>query len=445
MPKRIDRRSFLKAAAIGGVGFLVLKDSKSAWSYQANEKLNMAFIGCGGRGEGLVFELAGMGNNVVALCDVDEQRAANAFKKFPDAKKYRDFRKMLEEMRDQIDAVVVATPDHTHAPASVMAMKLGKHVYCEKPLTWCIYEARVMRQIAMEKKLATQMGNQGTAAGGFRQGVEVIRSGVLGKVTEVHVWTNRPIWPQGMDRPKDTPPVPPHLDWDLWLGPAPWRPYHPAYLPFNWRGWVDFGTGAIGDMACHTMNLPVMGLKLYEYIIEGIPITVEAEHSGFNKESYPKWAIMRYEFPARGDQPPIKFTWYEGGKKPPQDVLPGVELPSSGCIIIGDKGKLFSPGDNGGSWKLYPEEEFKDYKPPEPTLPRSPGHTREWVNACKGGPAPMSNFVDYAAYLTEIALIGNLAIFAGRKIEYDPKEMRVKDCPELEPYIKRPYREGWTL
>ncbi|MFA4044817.1 MAG: hypothetical protein HZRFUVUK_001618 [Candidatus Fervidibacterota bacterium] len=444
MGAKMNRRSFLKAVTYGGVGLVILKDSKSVWSYQANEKLNMAFIGCGGQGGGLLNTFAGMGNNVVALCDVDEQRAADAFKKFPDAKKYNDFRKMLEEMKDQIDAVVVATPDHTHACASVMAMKFGKHVYCEKPLTWCIYEARVMRQVAMENKVATQMGNQGTGAHGFRQGVEVIRSGVLGKVTEVHVWTNRPIWPQGMDRPKDTPPVPPHLHWDLWLGPAPWRPYHPDYLPFKWRGWVDFGTGAIGDMACHNMNLAVMGLRLHEYIAEGLPITVEAEHSGFNKESYPKWSIIRYEFPQRGDQPPIKFIWYDGGKMPPQDLLPDVKLPDNGTIIVGEKGKLFSPG-YGGSWELYPKEEFKDYKPPEPTLPRSPGHHREWVDACKGGPTPMSNFVDYAAYLTEIALLGNLAIFAGRKIEYDPKEMKVKDCPELEPYIKRPYREGWTL
>lgn len=441
----MKRRDFLRSAALSGAGLLILKDSRSVWSYQANEKLNIAFVGAGGQGGGLIRAFSGLGHNVVALCDVDEQRAADSFRRFPNAKKYHDFRRMLDEMHKEIDAVVVATPDHTHAVASVAAMRLGKHVYCEKPLTWSIYEARVMREVAAKYKVATQMGNQGTASGGLRQGVEVIQSGAIGDIREVHVWSNRPIWPQGMDRPKDEPPVPPHLKWDLWVGPAPYRPYHPSYLPFVWRGWCDFGTGALGDMGCHTMNLPVMALKLHEVIRDGKTIVVEAETSGCNGESYPNWSIVRYEFPARGKLPPVKLTWYDGGKKPSPDLLMGQEMPGSGCIMIGEKGILFAPGDSGDSWRLLPADKFKDYRPPEPTLPRSPGHHREWIEACKGGPAAMSNFVDYASYLTEIVLLGNLAIRLGKRIEYDAKRMKAKGCPEADPLIRREYREGWTL
>lgn len=310
----MKRREFLKSATLGSIGLLILRNPKSAWSYQANNKLNMAFVGAGGQGGGLIGIFSGMGENVVALCDVDDQRAADSYKRFPNAKKFKDFRKMLDEMANEIDAVVVATPDHTHAVASVAAMKLGKHVYCEKPLTWCIGEARVMRQVALEKKVVTQMGNQGTGDNNLRRAVQVVWSGVIGQVREVHIWSNRPIWPQGMDRPKETPPVPPHLDWDLWLGPAPYRPYHPDYLPFRWRGWCDFGTGALGDMGCHTMNMPVMALKLHEAIAEGKTIVVEAEHSGCNGESYPTWSIVRYYFPERGNLPSVTLTWYDGGK-----------------------------------------------------------------------------------------------------------------------------------
>lgn len=445
MANRSNRRTFIKQVTMGGLGLLFLKDSKSAWSYQANEKLNMAFVAAGGQGGGLVGAFAGLGENIVALCDVDEQRAAGSFQRFPNAKRYHDFRKMLEEMHKQIDAVVVATPDHTHAVSSVMAMKLGKHVYCEKPLTWSIYEARVMREVAKQSKVATQMGNQGTATGGLRQSVEIIQSGAIGQVREVHVWTNRPIWPQGMERPKDEPPVPPYLQWDLWLGPAPYRPYHPAYLPFAWRGWCDFGTGALGDMGCHTMNMPVMALKLHQVIAEGRTIVVEAESSGCNQETYPKWAIVRYEFPERGNLPPVTLTWYEGGKKPPQDLLPSQPMPGSGCLLIGEKGSLFAPDDYGSHWQLLPAEQFKGYQPPAPTLPRSPGHHREFALACKGGQPAMSNFIDYASYLTEIVLLGNLAIRLGRKIVWSAKEMRALACPEADPLIRREYRQGWTL
>ncbi|MCS7223672.1 MAG: Gfo/Idh/MocA family oxidoreductase [Armatimonadetes bacterium] len=434
----MDRRQFLRRIATAA-GLLILKDSRSAWTYQANEKLNLAFVGAGGRGADLVKEFANLGENVVALCDVDDRMAQGTFQQFPKAKRFKDFRKMLEEMTDQIDAVVVATPDHTHAVASVMAMRMGKGVYCEKPLTWCVDEARLMREVAMEKKVATQMGNQGAGADWSRTLIEILWSGVLGEIKEVHIWTDRPIWPQGIDRPSETVPVPPELDWDLWLGPAPERPYHPAYLPFRWRGWWDFGTGALGDIGCHAAYIPFVAFHWGRLIQEGIPFEVDSETSGHNRDSFPVWSIVRYHFPSVSGQPPVKFVWYDGGKKPPQDLLMGEQAGDNGTVIVGSKGS-FVLG------KLLPAERFKDYQPPAPTLPRVSSHYKEWTDACKGqGPAPMSNFVDYASYLTEIVLVGNLSIWAGEKIVWDPKKMEVPGHPELTPLIKREYRKGWEL
>ena len=312
MNRKPNRRDFLKQTTLAGVGFwvaggvaLAAADKKSP-----NEKLNIAVIGCGGQGGGNLAAVSG--ENIVALCDVDEDRAKGPWNSNSKAKKYHDYRKMLDEMHKEIDAVVVSTPDHQHAIISIAAMKLGKHVYCEKPLTHDVYEARLMGETAAKMKVATQMGNQGMGSSQLRRAAELVRGGHIGEVKEVHVWTNRPIWPQGIDRPKDTPAVPKTLDWDCWLGTAPERPYNRAYVPFNWRGWWDFGTGALGDMACHTMNLPFLALKLEA------PISVEAESSKFNSETYPTWAKVRYEFPARGDMPPVTLTWYEGhrdGKK----------------------------------------------------------------------------------------------------------------------------------
>lgn len=442
MSAKMTRRDFVRSTVSAGVGLWILSNSAFARSYIANEKLNIAIIGAGGRGKGNLDAVKS--ENIVAICDVDEERAAAAFKEFPKAKKYHDFRKMLDEMSNQIDAVIVSTPDHVHAVASVWAMKLSKHVYCEKPLCYCIHEARIMREVAVQYRVATQMGNQGTASNGFRTNVEIIQSGAIGYVREVHVWTNRPIWPQGMDRPTETPPIPKHLDWDLWVGPAPWRPYHPAYLPFKWRGWIDFGTGALGDMGCHTMNLPVMALKLDLAIQMGLPIIVEAKSSGMNYESYPKWSIIRYEFPARGELPPVKLIWYDGGKKPPKDLLMGEKMTDSGCLIIGEKGTLFSPGDGGSARILLPKEKFAGYQPPKPTLPRSPGHHKEWLIACKGGPPAMSNF-NYAALLAEIVLLGNLALLVGERMVWDPQNIHVKWNIKADQYIYRHYRKGWEL
>ncbi|MGQ9486306.1 MAG: Gfo/Idh/MocA family protein [Armatimonadota bacterium] len=436
MSQRISRRTFLKGAAIGGFSFLFLRDSRMAFGFPQNEKLNIALIGAGGRGRGNLDGV--MSENIVALCDVDERLAHSARQAVPNAKFYKDYRKMLEQRRKEIDAVVVSTPDHTHAVASAMAIRLGKHVYCEKPLTYSIWEARMLRDLARRYKVATQMGNQGTASDELRQGVEVLQSGVLGQVTEIHVWSDRPVWPQGVPRPNEEMIVPDGLDWDLWLGPRPKRPYHEAYHPFRWRGWIDFGTGAIGDMACHTMNMAFWALNLRD------PVSIEAETSGVNGETFPKWSIVRYQFPQRGDLPPCKMTWYDGGQKPPVELLMGEQMADSGLLIIGSEGRLYSPGDYGTPFVLLPREKFANYQPPAPSIPRSPGHHQEWINACKGGPPAMSNF-DYASALTETALLGNLAIITGERINWDAKRMRAVNCPKADKIIHPVFRKGWTI
>jgi predicted dehydrogenase len=450
MARRSNRRDFLKQSALAGVGFWVagtsnlLADSKSS-----NERLNIACIGVGGKGSSDTDQAANHGT-IVALCDIDDKPLNAKAQKFPKAKKYNDFRKMFDEMAKDIDAVTVSTPDHTHAPASMMAMKLGKHVYCQKPLTHDVHEARVMRETAAKYKVATQMGNQGTAENGLRRAVEIIRAGAIGSVREVHVWTNRPIWPQApsvTSRPRETPPIPPHVHWDEFLGPAPERPYSPAYHPFAWRGWWDFGTGALGDMACHTANMAFMALKL------GYPISVVAECDDINPETYPGWAIIHYQFPARGDMPPVKLTWYEGkraGEKvlPPAELRKGQKPSDSGSLLVGDKGILYSPNDYGASYKLLPEKDFEGYQGPPETLPRNgrgdDGMKAEWVAAIKGGPPAMSNF-DYAGMLTETVLLGNVAMRVGKKIEWDGPNLKAKNCPEADQFIRREYRRGWSL
>jgi predicted dehydrogenase len=389
----------------------------------------------------------GKTENIVALCDIDKQRNAEALKKYPGAKLFDDYRVMLEEMAPKIDAVTVGTPDHHHAPATAMAIKLGKGVYTQKPMTHSVYEARVLRELAAKHKVATQMGNQGTAGGNLRQSVEIIQAGGIGEVKEVHIWTNRPVWPQSPHikaRPTKEEAVPEHLNWDVWLGPAPERPYSRVYLHFKWRGWWDFGTGALGDMACHTANLPYFALKL------GAPTTVQAESEEPNPETCPAWAKVTYEFPARGEMPPVKVVWYEGKKPdgnrvlPPLDLLQGEKVSDSGSLLVGSKGTMYSPDDYGGRSIWLPKDQFKDYKPPAPTLPRSPGHHKEWIDACKGGPAAMSNF-EHAGPFTEFVLLGNVAIRTQKKIEWDAEALKAKGCPEADPYIKREYRKGWSL
>ena len=454
--RKTTRRQFLREGALAGVGFwtaggVILGDEAKKL---ANDKINIACIGVGGKGGGDT-DQAGQVGNVVALCDVDDNILGAKAVKFPQAKKYSDFRKMLEEMGKEIDAVTVSTPDHTHAPAAMMAMKMKKHVYCQKPLTHTVFEARQMRETAKKMGVATQMGNQGTASDGLRRGAEVIQAGAIGNVTEVHVWTNRPIWPQapGVTKRPEPSPVPPNLHWDEWLGPAPERPYAKGYHTFGWRGWLDFGTGALGDMACHTANLAFMALKL------GHPTSIKAEAGDVNTETYPGWARIVFQFPARGDMKPVKFTWYEGKKDgklvhPPEELLSkvlktGQKLSSSGSMLVGDKGILFSPNDYGESWKLLPEAAFADYKGPEKTLPRNGGGDlgmkKEWAEAMRGGKPAMSNF-DYAAMLTETILLGNVAVRAGGKLlEWNGPELKFTNDTAANKFLHYEYRKGWTL
>ncbi|MFB0524236.1 MAG: Gfo/Idh/MocA family protein, partial [Phycisphaerae bacterium] len=314
-----SRRDFMGAtAAIAAFTILPRHVLGGPGRNPPSEKLNIAGIGVGGRGSNDLEALSS--ENIVALCDVDADRAKATFKKYPRAKRYKDFRKMLEKEDKNIDAVVIATPDHVHAVAAIMAMKMGKHIYCEKPMAHTIYEAREMTRVARETGVVTQMGNQGHGGEGLRLTYEFIHDGAIGKVHEVHVWSDRAglrpngtiWWPQGVDRPKDTPSVPQSLDWDLWLGPAPWRPYHSAYVPFAWRGWFDFGCGALGDMAVHNADPAFFCLDL------DAPTAVEAESSPVNNETFPKWSIITYYFPAKGSRPPVKLVWYDGGKLPPR-------------------------------------------------------------------------------------------------------------------------------
>ena len=342
-----------------------------------------------------------------------------------------------------IDAVTVSTPDHTHAPASVRAMKLGKHCFCQKPLTHSVAEARMMRELAAEKKLCTQMGNQGTASGGHREAIEIIRKGDVGNVKEVHIWTNRPIWPQGGGRPKEVQECPKHIHWDQFLGSAKDRPYHSAYQPFKWRGWLDFGTGALGDMACHTMNMSVMALELFN------PISIEANPDpewigDARDESYPKNCSIKYEFGPRGKYGPCTLYWYDGGKRPPEELLLGEKQNASGSLVIGDKGRIFSSNDYHGDYLILPTAEFVGYK--KPPYQASPGHFVEFANAIKEGKPELalSNF-ENAGRLTETVLLGNVALRAGKKVEWDGVNMKVTNDATVNSYISREYRKGWEL
>jgi predicted dehydrogenase len=342
---------------------------------------------------------------------------------------------MLDEMGDSIDAVTVSTPDHTHAPAAAAAMRLGKHCFTQKPLTHTIHEARTLGQLAREQKVATQMGNQGTANDGLRKAAAMIQSGVLGKVTEVHVWTNRPVWPQGSDVEIPTPETPETIHWDQWIGPAEMRPYSPAFHPFKWRGFWDFGTGALGDMACHTMNMPFMALDLRD------PTSVLATTAGHDGNVYPAWSEITYEFPATDKRPALKLYWYDGSKLPPAELFGDIKPKNSGCLVVGEAGKLYSPDDYGAQYQLLDGAEEKDVE-----FVKSPGHFNEWVNAIKGGEPARSNFPDYASPLTETVLLGNLAVWAdGKKIEWNAEKMEATNAPEVAHIVKKEYREGFGL
>ena len=472
----LSRRDFIKTTtlAAGAMMFGVPTLLRAA---NLNSKLNIAAIGVMGKGQS---DLNCCDTeNIVALCDVDSARSAEQRSKYASAAFYTDYRKMLDTMGKGIDAVMVSTPDHFHAIAASAAMQLGKHVYCQKPLVQTIYEARYLRQLAHDTGLVTQMGNQGSAADGLRRAVECIHAGIIGQASQVHIWTNRPVWPQGMTQPGTAEPVPASLDWNQWIGPAQMRPYNKEYQPFKWRGWQDFGTGALGDMACHTVNMPFRALKL------GYPTEIEAQPlGGMNPETYPIGSKIRFEFPARTASPALSFDpltlwWYDGGNplpdnpyghdgsnKPPTELTGDIvemlgEVPGSGCLIIGDKGKIFSPDDYGEQFfvKLNDEAKFVHYKkhpaidPIPEIIPRNPfkgdsdrRHHQEWIAAIKENDPEMaySRFA-IGAQLTEIMLLGCVSLRAGQKIEWDGPKMTATNCSKAAHFIKRKNRHGWAL
>jgi predicted dehydrogenase len=455
--KSMSRRTFMGGAmAAAGTAFTIIPGNVlgGPGRQAPSDTVNVAGVGIGGMGGWNVMAAAQAGANITALCDVDDQYAGHVFAQYPKAAKYQDFREMLEKQKD-IDAVMIATPDHSHATIAMAAVQSGKHVYVQKPMTRTVFEARRLTEAAREAKVATQMGNQGHSGDGMRMICEWIWDGAIGPVREVHAWTNRPVWPQQIYRPRESAPVPQTLNWDLWLGPAPYRPYHPSYLPANWRGWWDFGCGAMGDMGCHVLDPVFSALKL------GAPTSVEACSPNIYvawdlmtstmDETPPAASIIRFQFPARGKMPAVLLTWFDGGMMPPrpEELEPGRQMGNgaSGVIFIGDKGKLMC-GEYGDSPRLIPESRMREYKQPPAKLPRIPngseGHEADWLRACKGGEPASSNF-EYAGPMTETVLLGNIALRMGRKLYWDGATMKVTNEPEANRFIQTPYREGWTL
>ena len=444
--KRIDRRSFLRTSAAAGAA-TAFSAPNIVRARNLNEKLNIAMIGTGGRGANNLGRFAA--ENIVALCDVNERNLNAAAVKHPKARKADDFRKLFDHEKE-FDAVVVSTPEHTHAFATLPALQLGKHVYCEKPLTYNIEEARIIRMAARDAKVATQMGTQNHANDNYRRVVELIQSGAIGAVREVHVWHSRAWgWHENeqaardaKDRfivvrtPKESNPVPAGLDWDLWLGPAPARPFHNDYFPGpKWYRWWDFGNGTMSDLGSHLVDLPFWALKLEA------PLTVEARGPKPHHDIAPASMQAIYEYGARGELPPVKLSWYQGLEKPQIWKDNGIPKWDYGHLFIGDKGMLLS---DYRKHVLLPEEKFADFKGPDPFIPRSPSHFQDWVIACKGGAPTLSNF-EYAGLLTEANHLGNVAYRSGKKIQWDTKEMRATNAPDAERYIKREYRKGWKL
>ncbi len=449
----MTRRKFLGSSAAAAAAVMIVPRHVLGGPGQTppSDKLNIGCVGVGGKGSSDIRSVST--ENIVALCDVDDTRIAGFIKSerntpeqlemYNKAKKYRDFRIMLDKHKE-IDAVTVSVPDHNHAVIAMTAMKMGKHVFVQKPLTHTIKEARLLAKVAKEKNLVSQMGNQGHAGEGARLINEWIWDGAIGDVREVHAWTNRPIWPQGIDAPKEIPSVPSTLDWNVWLGPAPFRPYHPAYHPFSWRGFWDFGTGAMGDMGAHILDQPFWALKL------GHPIRVQASSTKFTKDSYPLAEVVTYEFPARGSMPPVKLMWHDGGLMPPrpEDLEPGRMMGDSGggALFVGDKGKLMC-STYGKNPRIIPESSMKEYKRPEKTIPRSPGIHEEWIEAIKTGKKSTTDF-SYSGPLTEVMLLANIAVrMKDQKtvLEWDGANMTFTNMPEANQYLMTEYRIGWSL
>jgi predicted dehydrogenase len=459
MNAELNRRTFLGAGAAGlGYFFTAPALSAARLGRKPNETLQFASIGVGGKGSSDVDNVSKLGE-MIALCDIDDVTLDKKASKLSSAKKFHDFRRMYDRIGKDIDAVTVSTPDHTHALASLIGIRMGKHVYCQKPMAHSVFECRVLKEAAKQHGVCTQMGNQGSAENGLRRAVELVQSGIIGPVKEVHVWTNRPIWPQAPTvtaRPETADVWPNTIHWDYFLGGARLRPYvKGVYHPFAWRGWWDFGTGAIGDMACHTANMAFRALKL-EY-----PTTISAENDEVNPETYPGWAHITIEFPSRGDMPPVTLHWYEG-KKDGKLVLPSEEitskflgenekLPNSGSFLVGEQGVLYSPNDYGARFRIAPKDlaEGKNLTTPE-KLPVNGGGDQgmknEWVEAIKAGKPEIaySNF-DNASLLTETFLLGNVAIRTGKKLEWDGPGLKVTNVPEANAFIQTQYRRGWEV
>jgi hypothetical protein len=465
---RHSRRQFIKYGSMA-VGGAVVTGPYIVRGQNLNSKLNIAQIGCRGKGESDAACILHAGQNLVAVCDVNTANIDAMKQTVPQAAGYQDYRELFEKEKT-IDAVDVAVPDHMHAVIAATAIKLGKNVYCQKPLTHDVFEARTLRNLARQYNVATQMGNQGSASDTLRRGVELVQAGIIGPVHTAYVWTNRPIWPQGLDRPAGSDPVPSYLDWNLWLGTAPERPYKwewpggkpPVYEPFVWRGWQDYGTGALGDMACHTVNWPFRALKL------GYPTEIEATSSGMNTEMYPTMSRIRFEFPEREGLAALTLHWSDGGNKPPPEVTAPIEalggkVSNSGCIMVGEKGMIFSPDDGDqnlrtfiqltGEAGLIGTTRHDACKAIPETIVRNafqgaPDQRQheEWIQACKDGKhdVPYSNF-DIAAYLTEIILLGCVALRVGKKLEWDGPGMQAKNAPEAAAFVKREYRKGWEI
>ncbi len=440
----VSRRGFLTRSTLAGAA--AVGAVRAARSQGPNDKLNIAAVGIGGMGGSNLRNLTS--ERIVALCDVDEAYAASVFEAFPEAKRYKDYRAMLDKQSD-IDAVLIATPDHTHAVITMACLKAGKHVYCQKPLTHEVYEARKLAEAAKETGVVTQMGIQGHSGEGIRQVREWIQAGVIGEVREVDAWCSLTYYPWGHarwsspvgTRPQDTPPVPDTLDWDLWLGPAPYRPYHPAYHPLTWRSWWDFGCGMMGDRGAHTFDPIFWALDLRH------PTSIEGSSTDLNDETHPIACIVRYEFPARGSLPPVTLTWYDGLQPPRPKELSREDVlghPEGGALFKGSEGML-TCGVYGENPRLVPVVRMEEFTPPQPTIPRVEGrHEDDWVRAIKSGGKAGADFA-YSGPLTEVCLLGNIAKRMSTKLEWDPTAMTFPNCPEADQYIRREYRDGWAL